>query len=77
MAGGLFALDGAGISDIGGGGGAVIIGFIMRFMQPIPSVLGLKTIHYVGIATLFLGFVGWLWITAMSRQQWLHVTVPN
>ena len=74
LAGGLFALDGAGVSDIGGGGGAIIIGFIMRFMQAIPSVLGLKTIHYVGIGTLFLGFVGWLWVTAISRQQWLNVT---
>ena len=74
LAGGLFALDGAGVSDIGGGGGAIIIGFIMRFMRAIPSVLGLETIHYVGIGTLFLGFVGWLWVTAISRQQWLNVT---
>ena len=74
LAGGLFAVDGAGVSDIGGGGGAIIIKFIMRFMQSIPSVFGLKTIHYVGIAALFLGFVGWLWIAAISRQQWLHVT---
>ena len=58
LAGGLFALDGAGISDIGGGAAKVVIVFIMKFMQVIPSVLGLKTIHYVGMATLFLGFVG-------------------
>ena len=74
LAGGLFALDGGGISDNGGAAGAIIIGFIMRFMQPIPSVLGLETIHYVGIAALFLGFLSWLWVTAMSRQQWLDVT---
>ena len=74
FAGGLFALDGAGVSDIGGGGGAIIIGFIMRFMRAIPSFLGLKTIDYVGIAALFLGFMGWLWVTAISRQQWAHVT---
>ena len=74
LAGGLFALDGAGVSDIGGGGGAIIIGFIMRFMRAIPSFLGLKTIDYVGIAALFLGFMGWLWVTAISRQQWAHVT---
>ncbi|MDC3234938.1 DNA translocase FtsK 4TM domain-containing protein [Candidatus Puniceispirillum sp.] len=74
LAGGLFALDGAGISDIGGGAAKVFIVFIMKFMQVIPSVLGLQTIHYVGIAALFLGFVGWLWVIAISRQQWLHVT---
>ena len=74
LAGGLFALDGGGGSDNGGAAGAVIIGFIMRFMQPIPSVLGLETIHYVGIAASFLGFLSWLWVTAMSRQQWLGVT---
>ena len=72
LAGGLFALDGAGVSDIGGGGGAILIGFIMRFMRAIPSVLGLKTIHYVGIGALFLGFVGWAWVAAISRQQWLQ-----
>ena len=74
LAGGLFALDGAGVSDIGGGGGAIIIEFVMRFMQNIPSVFGLQTIHYVGIASLFLGLVGWLWVAAISRQQWAHVT---
>ncbi len=74
LAGGLFALDGGGVSDNGGAAGAVFIGFIMRFMQPIPSVFGLETIHYVGIAASFLGLLAWLWVTALSRQQWLHVT---
>ncbi len=74
LAGGLFAIDGAGVSDVGGGGGAIIIGFIMRFTQAMPSVFGLETIHYVGIVVLLLGFLGWLWVTAISRQQWLHVT---
>ena len=74
LAGGLFALDGAGVSDIGGGSGIVIIEFIMRFMQTIPSFLGLVTIHFVGSAALFLGFVGWLWAAAISRGQWLHLT---
>ena len=55
LAGGLFALDGGGASDNGGAAGAVIIGMIMRVMQPIPSFMGLETIHYVGGATLFFG----------------------
>ena len=43
LAGGLFALDGGGASDNGGAAGAVIIGMIMRVMQPTPSFMGLDT----------------------------------
>ena len=71
LAGGLFALDGGGASDNGGAAGAVIIGMIMRVMQPIPSFMGLETIHYVGGAALFLGLLSWLWVVAISPQQWL------
>ena len=73
LAGGIFALDGGGVSDNGGAAGAVIIGLIMRVMQPMPSVLGLQTIHYVGGAALFLGFLAWLWVAAISPQQWLQL----
>ena len=73
LAGGLFAVDGGGVSDNGGAAGAVIIGVIMRVMQPMPSVLGLQTIHYVGGAALFLGFLAWLWVAAISPQQWLQL----
>ncbi len=71
LAGGLFALDGGGASDNGGAAGAVIIGMIMRVMQPIPSFMGLETIHYVGGAALFFGLLSWLWVVAISPQQWL------
>jgi S-DNA-T family DNA segregation ATPase FtsK/SpoIIIE len=71
LAGGLFALDGGGASDNGGAAGAVIIGMIMRVMQPIPSFMGLDTIHYVGGAALFFGMLSWLWVVAISPQQWL------
>jgi DNA segregation ATPase FtsK/SpoIIIE, S-DNA-T family len=71
LAGGLFALDGGGASDNGGAAGAVIIGMIMRVMQPIPSFMGLETIHYVGGAALFFGLLSWLWVVAISLQQWL------
>jgi DNA segregation ATPase FtsK/SpoIIIE, S-DNA-T family len=70
LAGGLFALDGGGASDNGGAAGAVIIGMIMRVMQPIPSFMGLDTIHYVGGAALFFGLLSWLWVVAISPQQW-------
>jgi S-DNA-T family DNA segregation ATPase FtsK/SpoIIIE len=71
LAGGLFALDGGGASDNGGAAGAVIIGMIMRVMQPIPSFMGLDTIHYVGGAALFFGLLSWLWVVAISPRQWL------
>ena len=71
LAGGLFALDGGGASDNGGAAGAVIIGMIMRVMQPTPSFMGLETIHYVGGAALFFGFLSWLWVAAISPRQWL------
>ena len=70
VAGGLFALDGGGASDNGGAAGAVIIGMIMRVMQPIPSFMGLETIHYVGGAALFFGLLSWLWVASISPQQW-------
>ncbi|WP_443645665.1 DNA translocase FtsK 4TM domain-containing protein [Candidatus Ponderosibacter sp. Uisw_141_02] len=71
LAGGLFALDGGGASDNGGAAGAVIIGMIMRVMQPIPPFMGLETIHYVGGAALFFGLLSWLWVVAISPWQWL------
>jgi S-DNA-T family DNA segregation ATPase FtsK/SpoIIIE len=71
LAGGLFALDGGGVSDNGGAAGAVIIGMIMRVMQPIPPFMGLETIHYVGGAALFFGLLSWLWVVAISPRQWL------
>jgi len=71
LAGGLFALDGGGASDNGGAAGAVIIGMIMPVMQPIPSFIGLETIHYVGGAALFFGLLSWLWVVAISPRQWL------
>ena len=71
LAGGLFALDGGGASDNGGAAGAVIIGMIMRVMQPTPSFMGLETIHYVGGAALFFGLLSWLWVAAISPRQWL------
>ncbi|MDB3880176.1 DNA translocase FtsK 4TM domain-containing protein [Alphaproteobacteria bacterium] len=71
LAGGLFAFDAGGASDNGGAAGAVIIGIIMRVMQPIPSFMGLETIHYVGGAALFFGLLSWLWVVAISPQQWL------
>ena len=74
LAGSLFALDGGGASDNGGAAGAVIIGMIMRVMQPIPSVMGLETVHYVGGATLFFGLLSWFWVLAISPQQWLKRT---
>jgi len=74
LAGGLFALDGGGASDNGGAAGAVIIGMIMRVMQPIPSFMGLETIHYVGGAALFFGLLSWLWVVAVSPQQWLKLS---
>ncbi|MAB03575.1 MAG: cell division protein FtsK [Candidatus Puniceispirillum sp.] len=43
---------------------------IMRVMQPIPSFMGLETIHNVGGAALFFGFLSWLWVVAMSPRQW-------
>ena len=57
LSGGLFAIDGGKASDNGGGAGKVIIEFLMKYMQPIPTVFGLETIHYVGMSTLFLGFL--------------------
>ena len=74
LAGGLFALDGGGASDNGGAAGAVIIGIIMRVMKPIPPFMGLETIHYVGGAALFFGFLSWLWVVAISPQQWLKLS---
>jgi len=71
LAGGLFALDSGGASDNGGAAGAVIIGMIMRVMQPIPSFMGLDTIHYVGGAAMFFGMLSWLWVVAISPRQWL------
>ena len=71
LAGGLFALDDGGASDNGGAAGAVIIGMIMQVMQPIPSFMGLETIHYVGGAALFFGLLSWLWVVAISPRQWL------
>jgi S-DNA-T family DNA segregation ATPase FtsK/SpoIIIE len=70
LAGGLFALDGGGASDNGGAAGAVIIGMIMRVMQPTPSFMGLDTVHYVGGAALFFGLLSWLWVVAISPRQW-------
>lgn len=71
LAGSLFALDGGGASDNGGAAGAVIIGMIMRVMQPIPPFVGLETVHYVGGAALFFGLLSWLWAAAISPRQWL------
>ena len=70
LAGGLFALDGGGASDNGGAAGAVIIGMIMRVMQPTPSFMGLDTVHYVGGASLFFGLLSWLCVVAISPRQW-------
>ena len=70
LAGGLFALDGGGASDNGGAAGAVIIGMIMRVMQPSPSFMGLDTVHYVGGAALFFGLLSWIWVVAISPRQW-------
>ena len=42
--------------DIGGGGGAIIIGFIGGSCRLL-HLFWTKTMHYVGIAALFLGFM--------------------
>ena len=75
IAASLYALDGGGVSDNGGATGAVLIGFIMRWMQPLPTLMGFGTIHYVGAAFAFLGAVAYFWVTAVSRQQWTRLVV--
>ncbi len=70
IAGGLFALDGGGVSDNGGAVGAVAVGFIMRWMQPLPGFMGLETIHYVGAVFAFFGLLSLFWLLAISRAGW-------
>ena len=70
IAGGLFALDGGGVSDNGGAVGAVAVGFIMRWIQPLPGFMGLETIHYVGLVFAFFGLLSLFWLLAISRAGW-------
>ena len=72
IAGGLFALDGGGVSDNGGAVGAVAIGFIIRLLQPLPGFMGLETIHYVGAVFTFFGLLSLSWLLAISRAGWVR-----
>ena len=74
IAGGLFALDGGGVSDNGGAVGAVAVGFVMRWMQPLPDFMGLETIHYVGAVFAFFGLLSLSWLLAISRAGWARAT---
>lgn len=77
LAGGLFAMDGGGVSDNGGASGAVVIGYFMLLMQPIPGLWGLETIHYVGAAFMLFGLLSFVWVAALSRHQWARLAVQT
>ena len=76
MAAGLYGFDGGEVSDNGGAVGAVLVGITMRFLRPVPSFMGLETIHYVGAGFSFLGAVLWIWVAALSRREWAVVQAP-
>ena len=76
VAAGLYGLDGGEASDNGGAVGAVLVGITMRFLRPMPSFIGLETIHYVGAGFSFLGAVLWIWVVALSRHKWVAVQAP-
>ena len=76
VAAGLYGFDGGEVSDNGGAVGAVLVGITMRFLRPVPSFMGLETIHYVGAGFSFLGAVLWIWVAALSRREWAVVQAP-
>ena len=76
VAAGLYGFDGGEVSDNGGAVGAVLVGITMRLLRPIPSFMGLETIHYVGVGFSFLGAVLWIWVAALSRREWAVVHAP-
>jgi len=76
IAAGLFGLDGGDTSDNGGAVGAVLVGMVMQFVRPMPAMLGLETVHYVGAGFGFLGAILWIWVAALSRREWVVVQAP-
>jgi len=76
IAAGLFGLDGGDVSDNGGAVGTVLVGVTMRFVRPMPSLMGFETVHYVGAAFSFFGLILWIWVAALSRREWVVVQAP-
>jgi len=76
VAAGLNGFDGGEVSDNGGAVGAVLVGVTMQFLRPVPTFMGLETIHYVGAGFSFLGAVLWIWVAALSRREWAVVQAP-
>ncbi len=76
IAAGLFGLDGGNASDNGGAVGAVLVGMVMQFLRPIPSVLGFETVHYVGATFGLFGFLLWVWVADLSRREGNILQVP-
>ncbi|WP_438997375.1 DNA translocase FtsK [Candidatus Puniceispirillum sp.] len=71
LAAAIQGLAGGGATALGGAAGALVLGWSLQFIDPLPEILGFGTAHYLGLAFGVLGVWSWLWSAALSRQQWL------
>ena len=71
LAAAIQGLAGGGATALGGAAGALLLGWSLQYMNPLPEILGFGTAHYLGLAFGIFGVWSWLWSAALSRQQWL------
>jgi len=71
LAAAIQGLAGGGATALGGAAGALVLGWSLQFIDPLPEILGFGTAHYLGLAFGVFGVWSWLWSAALSRQQWL------
>ena len=71
LAAAIQGLAGGGATALGGAAGALLLGWSLQFIDPLPEILGFGTPHYLGLAFGVFGVWSWLWSAALSRQQWL------
>jgi len=74
--GGNAGVDGGGETHDGGAIGKIIYDLVAPLIPEMPEMLGLQTIHYIGIGLLLIGLLLWAWSAALSRTQTVLLTVP-
>lgn len=71
LASSIQGLAGGGATALGGAAGALLLGWSLQYIDPLPEIMGFGTAHYLGLAFGIFGIWSWLWSAALSRQQWL------
>jgi S-DNA-T family DNA segregation ATPase FtsK/SpoIIIE len=71
LAAAIQGLAGGGATALGGAAGALLLGWSLQYIDPLPEFMGFGTEHYLGLAFGVFGVWSWLWSAALSRQQWL------